>query len=88
MLRKATLVLLLLSVLFLEVGCVDPQETPDAGASDVGTTPDIEDKTPSADVDAGNDQPPNDVSHLLPDSEQFDTGGFPNPPEEEATKRY
>ena len=92
MLRKTTLALLLALVLLLMLGCVEPEDTAtdptdslpsdSTGTEDVQTPPD---HTDGGDLD-GDDLL--DGGLILPDDEQFDTGGFPNPPEDDATKRY
>ena len=85
--RKIAALLLLVCVLGVLFGCVNDEQPPaqndeissgeenDAGSDEV-QDPSDENKTPS------------DDSLLIPDEEQTDASGFPNPPEDGATKRY
>lgn len=97
MFRKIAVLLILLLVIALSFGCVADREIPDSngesdngGVNDEGTPPSSNgEKVPSnGDGESSDDPDDEDDSQLIPDDEQFDKNGFPNPPEDEATKRY
>jgi len=98
MLKRLVLFLLSAAVLCLLFGCVNDENASDQAneppAADNGEIPNGE-TPPDVQPPSGQEPLPPDGTvelpkdeFLIPDEEQFDQNGFPNPPEDEATKRY
>ncbi len=98
MLYRIVSVLLLAAMLSLLFGCVsDNSSTEQTAESPTENRGEASNEESPSDQEPSNEQEPTlpddtivlpEDDFLIPDEEQVDRNGFPNPPEEEATKRY